>query len=368
MKCPFLEEVVVRYCEAYPVKKMIPSSGEESICLGDKHCKCQTFRDVAGADASCSMEKCESQNTKPNEVSKMEAKEAVETAKEIPGKERLCVWAKLGVISYRLCTLNYTCDKCQFNQSLTDASGKYAGAPEMFNIINQLRSLPAAERKCRYMLMGEVSYKLCPNNYQCGSCEYDQMMHDAVHGHPKLMARMAKVKQVRVKGFLLLNHLYFYEKHTWVRRMNATTVRVGLDDFAQRLLGKIDGINYLCDREVHQGEIGWEVKTSMGTACLPSPINGIVKKMNEDLYKDCSLLNTAPYDKGWIFEIEPFDMEASLAGLLKGNMAKDWMGKEVERLSIMTEGDIGVAIADGGELVGAIEGKIDRDEWLKLIA
>jgi hypothetical protein len=121
-------------------------------------------------------------------------------SKERPGRNHQCIWAKLGVISYRPCTLNYQCDKCQFAQSLMDANGKYAEAPEMFNAIERLRSLQARERKCRHMLMGEVSYKLCPNSYQCGSCEHDQMMQDSIYGHPKVLARMAKTKRISLRS------------------------------------------------------------------------------------------------------------------------------------------------------------------------
>jgi hypothetical protein len=120
-------------------------------------------------------------------------------SKERPGRDHQCIWTKLGVISYRRCTLNYQCDKCQFAQSLMDGNGKYAQTPETFSAIERLRSLPAWQRKCRYMLMGEVSYKLCPNSYQCGSCEHDQMLQDSIYGHPKVLARMVKTKRINAQ-------------------------------------------------------------------------------------------------------------------------------------------------------------------------
>ncbi|PIS23476.1 MAG: hypothetical protein COT45_06450 [bacterium (Candidatus Stahlbacteria) CG08_land_8_20_14_0_20_40_26] len=360
MKCPFLEEVLVRYCKAYPIKKLIPcgTSDTISLCLSNDYVKCSEYRSVA---------KIDEQQSKEVSKMKMAREEDIKAMKELPGKERQCIWAKLGVISYRLCTLNYNCDKCQFNQSLMDANGKYTEAPEMFNIINRLRNLPASDRKCRYMLMGEVSYKLCPNNYQCGSCEYDQRMQDAICGHPKVLARMAKVKQLKVNGFLILSHLYFYKKHTWVRRMSQDTVRVGLDDFAQRLLGKIEGIDFLREEKVRKGEIGWEVKTRLGYAQLLSPIDGIVKKINEELSKDSSLLNTDSYGKGWVLELEPFNIEESLRNLLKGDTAKDWLEEEIDRLHTRVEKELGVTIADGGELVQAINERISDEEWRKLV-
>jgi len=362
MKCPFLEEVRVSYCKAYPIKKLIPCGGSKtvSLCMSDEHHTCSEFRAVAGA-----------RGEQPREVSEMTAEREnlqtiKETMKERPGKERLCIWAKLGVVSYRLCTLNYQCDKCQFAQSLMDANGRYAEAPEMFNVIERLRSLPAGERKCRYMLMGEVSYKLCPNSYQCGTCEYDQMMHDSVYGHPKVLARMAKTRRVMVKDFLLMSHIYFDRKHTWLRKVSADTVRVGLDDFAQRLLGKIEGIDFSSTDEVRRGEIAWGVRSRMGNARLVSPVDGSITRINEHLSKDSSLLNTDPYDKGWVLELRPFNLEESLKELMKGDTAKDWLAEEIDRLSHRIESDIGVTVADGGTLIQTVE-RLDKREWENLV-
>jgi ferredoxin len=50
----------------------------------------------------------------------------------------------------------------------------------------RLRKNVAAEKKCRYMLMGMVSSKLCPNNYNCRSCTFDQTMEFRFGTHPSL--------------------------------------------------------------------------------------------------------------------------------------------------------------------------------------
>jgi len=364
MKCPFLEEVVVRYCKAYPVRKLIPSdvSSTVSLCTSDEYVHCPEYREVAMEGKG---KLPEAEGTKAAKEENMSAiGRAVEKA---PSKEPLCIWAKLGVIPERICTLNYNCAECEFNRSLMEANGKYAEAPEMFNAIERLRKLPASQRKCKYTLMGEVSYKLCPHNYQCGSCEYDQLMQDAIYGHPKVLARMAQIKRIEVRDFLILSHLYFYPKHTWVRIMDEKTVRVGLDDFAQRLLGRIEGVDFFQGKKLRQGEFAWGVKCKMGEAQLLSPIDGLVKRRNEELYQDSSSLNADPYDKGWVLELEPFNINGSLEGLLQGEKAKGWLAEEVDRLSQRFERDIGVTVADGGELIHAIDEKIDVRRWRALI-
>jgi hypothetical protein len=41
MRCPFFEEVLVAFCRAYPVKKMVPSDRLQADCI----CTCEGFED-----------------------------------------------------------------------------------------------------------------------------------------------------------------------------------------------------------------------------------------------------------------------------------------------------------------------------------
>ncbi|MFW6147185.1 MAG: 2Fe-2S iron-sulfur cluster-binding protein [Thermodesulfobacteriota bacterium] len=57
--------------------------------------------------------------------------------------------------------------------------------------VAQLKRQLGIERKCRYMLMGAVSNKLCPHNYECWRCEYDQRTEYRLGGHPALRLKLA---------------------------------------------------------------------------------------------------------------------------------------------------------------------------------
>ncbi len=48
MRCPFFEEVVVAFCRAYPIKKMVPSDRvqADSICTCERFEECSFFREV----------------------------------------------------------------------------------------------------------------------------------------------------------------------------------------------------------------------------------------------------------------------------------------------------------------------------------
>ncbi len=48
MSCPYLKEVVMLFCQAYPVKKMVPLDRLASAdpCLGKDFSKCPLFKEL----------------------------------------------------------------------------------------------------------------------------------------------------------------------------------------------------------------------------------------------------------------------------------------------------------------------------------
>ncbi len=102
-----------------------------------------------------------------------------EGAVEEAVKVKQCIWARMGVVSYRICTRDYDCLTCEFDQTMQEkiASGE---ASELDEALERLKELPAPQRVCRYALKGDVSYRLCTRAFQCTTCEFDQFMQDAV--------------------------------------------------------------------------------------------------------------------------------------------------------------------------------------------
>ncbi len=105
-------------------------------------------------------------------------------------KPKYCVWMSIGMVSYRLCTSNYDCMSCEFDQETQEnmASGE---APELGEILARFKGLPGSQRLCRYALKGDVSHRLCTLVFQCATCEFGQAMDDALR--LKLAQRVAEL-------------------------------------------------------------------------------------------------------------------------------------------------------------------------------
>ncbi len=128
--------------------------------------------------------------------------EAAPVAEEVKPKE--CVWMKMGLVAYRLCTRDYDCLTCEFDQMMQEkmASGE---TPELDQALERFKELPGSQRLCRYAIKGDVSYRVCTHLFQCVTCEFGQMMEDALQQKlAKLAARrealLKKERRVQAKA------------------------------------------------------------------------------------------------------------------------------------------------------------------------
>lgn len=118
----------------------------------------------------------------------VEATAEGETAAEAV-KPKECVWMKLGMVSHRLCTNNYDCLTCEFDQEMQEQMAK-GDAAELDAALEKFKELPGSQRVCRFALKGNVSYRLCTRLFQCEACEFGQNMEEATQRKlAKLAAR-----------------------------------------------------------------------------------------------------------------------------------------------------------------------------------
>ncbi len=371
MKCPFLESVVVHYCKAYPKRVMIPegASNESCYCLGGEHLECEVFKELAHQN---SPEAHSSEKTHKKEEIKMANNKKIES-----GEDKQCIWMKAGVVSYRICTHDYNCATCEFNQMLMDsaAPGAEAGDVAGFTaLLSKLRRLPGDQRACRYMLQGMVSHKICARNYECGTCPYDQMMQDMLDYHlvkerPRVKVSDLK-KKTKVEGYSLPIDLNYHKGHTWMRREGEDLLKVGLDDFAQQLVGEIKEVKLpQVGEKVDSGEPGFKVRTRFGIAKLRAPISGEVVQVNTRLAKEPTLANSDPYGSGWVLAIKPSEPDAELSQLLEGEEARNWLREEVKKIEEIRKFESAPtpSLPDGGASLGEEDEETRKQRWINLI-
>jgi hypothetical protein len=115
------------------------------------------------------------------------------------GKVKECLWQKMGMVSYRVCTNGYDCLTCEFDQQMQEKMAK-GETQEIETAMKKFEELPGSERVCRYALKGDVSFRLCSRCFRCATCEFDQAMEDAVQEKlAKLATRREALKRKGVR-------------------------------------------------------------------------------------------------------------------------------------------------------------------------
>ena len=231
----------------------------------------------------------------------------------------------------------------------------------------RFRRLPGAARKCRYMQMGMISHKVCPNSYQCWHCEVDQRIEDSSGIHPVFTIRPTEGKEIKkVNGYLIMPEFYYSTGHVWVKSLDGK-LRLGIDDFARRMFGNINDIHLPpLGSKAGRGKVAWTIQCGTKSAKMTFPLDGIVVGINPYIEGDPSLIRKDPYGRGWILTLEPRNMERDINILLKGKKVQDWIVQEGNKLQKIIE-SLNKIDDTAKEFARDLPSRLEEKEWKHLI-
>lgn len=165
--------------------------------------------------------------------------------------------------------------------------------------------------------------------------------------------------------------LYYDKSHTWAFMERDGTVKVGIDDFLQRVTGPLTRVKMKSPGErVKKGRNAVSIIQDGKQLDICAPVSGTIKERNTKLTKDSSLLNSSPYADGWIYKIEPAYWIEEIQFLIMGNPYKQWLKNEFQRLkeffadTLRTKnaGFVHV-LQDGGELKEQVLKDLGPEIW-----
>ena len=100
------------------------------------------------------------------------------------------------------------------------------------------------------------------------------------------------------------NDLLYTIEHEWVR-LKDNRATIGITDFAQGQLGDVVFVELPTEGTELAKENTFGVVESVKTVSdIYAPVSGKVVAVNKDLESQPELVNSDPYGKGWMIEIE----------------------------------------------------------------
>ncbi|MBU9814416.1 glycine cleavage system protein GcvH [Rahnella sp. C60] len=110
--------------------------------------------------------------------------------------------------------------------------------------------------------------------------------------------------------------LKYASSHEWIRSEGNGVYTVGITEHAQELLGDMVFVDLPeVGREVAAGEDCAVAESVKAASDIYSPISGEIIAVNAELEGSPELVNSEPYDTGFLFQIKASD-ESELANLL----------------------------------------------------
>jgi glycine cleavage system H lipoate-binding protein len=285
-----------------------------------------------------------------------------------------CIWMQAGVIPLKLCKNEYRCAACNFDMEMrriADENEKHRqqGTPlsgkkgKIVHWQEKLKELPAWKRPCIHHMKRRIQFRACSNEYKCYDCEFDQFFHDQYAVH----AVVKPVDVLDIESFKVPQGYYVHKGHAWLKMEENSEVRIGIDDFAMRLLGPFDRIEGpLVGKEVEQGKPQITMIRGQNRAQLLSPVSGVVTAINPDLREKASLADSDTYAGGWIMRVYSNRLRQDVKNLMIGEEAGSYFKKQVDLLHNVIEEEAGPLAADGGYLGDDIFGKLPQLKWNKL--
>jgi len=284
-----------------------------------------------------------------------------------------CIWMQAGVVRKKHCRIEYDCAACRFDRALrravrkNKAAGQAGVYPEgkrgsLMAWQDKLNELPAGKRPCLHHMKGRIGFRPCTNEYRCGNCEFDQFFYDQYSVH----AVVRPVAVMDVGGVKVPQGFYLHRGHAWVKIEGSATVRIGLDDFAWRLLGPPDRIDApLVGKTVVQNRPSINLNRGSKNGQVLVPASGVVTDVNPRLREQGGIAHESPYTDGWILRVHSKTLRTELKNLTIAQETEQFLVEEVDRLYALIEEVVPLA-ADGGQIGPDLFGNLPAIGWQKL--
>lgn len=172
-----------------------------------------------------------------------------------------------------------------------------------------------------------------------------------------------------VGGFKVPENLRYHPGHTWALSESPSLVRVGMDEFSSKLVGKIDQVTLPQRGQwVRQGQKIWSMVRNGVKVDMVSPIEGSIADVNEAVGKDPELARRDPYGDGWMVTVQSPDAKTNFRNLLTGALAKWWMEEAAARLQkrVPALAMAGAVAQDGGVAVDDLSAGMSDEKFAEL--
>ena len=131
---------------------------------------------------------------------------------------------------------------------------------------------------------------------------------------PKVhISHLSESKHFLTYEFAIPGGVFISAGHSWLSIGQDGAAKIGIDDFAKKLIGKIDSIEFPnLGMAVKKGQSLFTVIQGTRSVTFSSPVSGKVTRINTVLKSDLEVLDISSYNSNWICIIDADDIDSEL--------------------------------------------------------
>ena len=172
--------------------------------------------------------------------------------------------------------------------------------------------------------------------------------------------------------FSIPGGVFISKNHTWASLNQEGIAKIGIDDFAKKLIGRVHSIEMPnLGMTVKAGQPLFTIKQGNRSVTFNSPVSGKVSQINTLLKENLEALDVTPYERNWVCALDTENIDSEIKELNIGKSAVSFFQGDIEKFkSLMTdilksEKKEDEYIEDG-IFVGQLE-KLTNVNWNKII-
>ena len=285
---------------------------------------------------------------------------------------RPCYWAQANVVKHKTCTRGFQCRTCPYDRALRkqaaiNAANPGKNSPRPRDLIetwqDKLRQRPVLQRPCIHTMRGDITFRPCTENYHCAECDFHQCFQDIYSVHTVL----SPIDLLECRGFHVPQGYYLHPGHAWVKLEGEDSVRIGLDEYALRLLGPVDRIDVpVLGKRLRQGQPGFTLHRAEQSVTVLAPVSGVIIDVHSEPSSDPSLSQEDPFGQGWLVRVQATNLRQELRTMILGAESAAFLNQEVDRVLTLIEKNYGPLAADGGDLAPDLAANLPEVSWDRL--
>lgn len=164
--------------------------------------------------------------------------------------------------------------------------------------------------------------------------------------------------------------VFYHRGHLWLHWRFDGKVVIGINDLIHRIIGNFDEICLPAPgKHLRHGDKAVLIRQGSKILFLLSPVSGVVFEINPLLTTNPTTSKKEPYGAGWLFKMQPEDIETSMVNLMISSQAEDWLYREIKRIraffkDFLQQKTYAIQQEDGFISLEGILEKMDDRVWI----